>query len=385
VTALRPPRLVLFDIDGTLVLARGAGRRAMGQALVETFGTAGPIADYDFRGKTDPRIVLDLMGAAGIEAQRIRAAMADCFDAYAHALEAALAGGGVEVLPGVSELVGDLAARDNVVLGLLTGNIEAGARVKLADGTVAALPAGRLRLRRRRPELPAADRDGARAAALGTGIHAGPGRRHRRHAARRGVRACLRRGGGRRRDRFPPARRPAGVPPGPPVQGPVRHRRRRGSPAIAISGLTAVSLLIVWLHVLSVSIWIGGLFYQSYVLLPAARRSGDVRAFLEPARRGRVIAWVAACVVVLTGLYNVTQLGGVERMMQGGGTALAGKFLLVLVMISLNAHRDFAHLPRLAASGDARGLRAIAMLDHAVLLLAVVVIYLGLLVSRTGH
>lgn len=146
-----------------------------------------------------------------------------------------------------------------------------------------------------------------------------------------------------------------------------------------------MSLLIVWLHVLSVSIWIGGLFYQSYVLLPAARRSGDVRAFLEPARRGRVIAWVAACVVVLTGLYNVTQLGGVERMMQGGGTALAGKFLLVLVMISLNAHRDFAHLPRLAASGDARGLRAIAMLDHAVLLLAVVVIYLGLLVSRTGH
>lgn len=131
-TALRAPRLVLFDIDGTLVLARGAGRRAMGQALVETFGTAGPIADYDFRGKTDPRIVLDLMGAAGIEAQRIRAAMADCFDAYAHALEAALAGGGVEVLPGVSELVGDLAARDDVVLGLLTGNIEAGARVKLA-------------------------------------------------------------------------------------------------------------------------------------------------------------------------------------------------------------------------------------------------------------
>ena len=124
-------RLVLFDVDGTLVISRGAGRRAMTRALVETFGTAGPIADYDFRGMTDLRIVADLMAAAGVPPDRVRAGLAHCFSAYALALEEAVAGGGVEVLPGIHDLVRDLSARDDVLLGLLTGNIEEGARVKL--------------------------------------------------------------------------------------------------------------------------------------------------------------------------------------------------------------------------------------------------------------
>jgi uncharacterized membrane protein len=147
-----------------------------------------------------------------------------------------------------------------------------------------------------------------------------------------------------------------------------------------------VTLAVVWLHVVGVVVWIGGLFYQSHVLIPAARRSGDVRAFVEAARRGRVVTWTAAGLVVLTGLYNVTQLGGVERVAgSGAGTALAAKFFLVLVMIWLGAHRDFAQLPRLAASPDTALLRKVSMLDHAVLLLAVVVIYLGVTVSRVGH
>jgi len=59
-------RLVLFDIDGTLLSASGAGRRALGRALVDVFGTAGPIDTYDFHGGTDPQIVRDLLGAAGL-------------------------------------------------------------------------------------------------------------------------------------------------------------------------------------------------------------------------------------------------------------------------------------------------------------------------------
>ena len=54
-------RLLLFDIDGTLVSARGAGRRALKAALERVFGTTGPLEAYDLRGKTDPRIVFDLM------------------------------------------------------------------------------------------------------------------------------------------------------------------------------------------------------------------------------------------------------------------------------------------------------------------------------------
>jgi hypothetical protein len=92
--------------------------------------------------------------------------------------------------------------------------------------------------------------------------------------------------------------------------------------------------------------------------------------------------------VVLTGFYNVTQLGPLERVMQSGaGLMLAGKFVLVLIAISIAAQRDFGHLPRLthaAQNGQEyrRRLRIIAALDHAVLVLALVIIYLGLAISR---
>ena len=125
-------RLFLFDVDGTLVTARGAGRAALGQALAETYGTAGDIDGYDFRGKTDPRIVLDLMRAAGLADDVIEARMSACFDAYVAHLDRQIGDGArVTVLPGVGEVVRALAARADALVGLLTGNIEAGARVKL--------------------------------------------------------------------------------------------------------------------------------------------------------------------------------------------------------------------------------------------------------------
>ena len=125
-------RLFLFDIDGTLVTARGAGRLAVGAALRATYGTAGDIDGYDFRGKTDPRIVVDLMRGAGIADDVIEARMASCFDAYTVELERQIGDGSrVIVLPGVAEVVRALSTRDDALVGLLTGNIEAGARVKL--------------------------------------------------------------------------------------------------------------------------------------------------------------------------------------------------------------------------------------------------------------
>ena len=127
-------RLFLFDIDGTLVIARGAGREAFNRALREIFGTVGPAEPgYDFRGKTDPRILHDLMGAAGFRAPEIDARAATFFAVYARELAEVVGDGRrVEVLPGIPELVRALADRDDAVIGLLTGNVEAGARVKLA-------------------------------------------------------------------------------------------------------------------------------------------------------------------------------------------------------------------------------------------------------------
>jgi phosphoglycolate phosphatase len=157
-----PRRLFLFDIDGTLVTAAGAGRAALSRALLATYGVTGPIDAYDFRGKTDPRIVSDLMRGAGLEDARIVAGLSACYAAYVAELEAVIGDGSrLRVMPGVAELVRALAGRDDAVLGLLTGNIRDGARVKLAPtGLWPLFPIGAFGSddmdRRRRARTPAA-------------------------------------------------------------------------------------------------------------------------------------------------------------------------------------------------------------------------------------
>ncbi len=126
-------RLVLFDIDGTILVARGAGRRALAVALKDVYGTAGNIDGYDLRGQTDPRIVHDLMEGAGLEREAVRDRLDDCFEAYVRGLAAEIGDGrAVVTLPGIADLVRRLHDHGEVLLGLLTGNIEAGARIKLA-------------------------------------------------------------------------------------------------------------------------------------------------------------------------------------------------------------------------------------------------------------
>ena len=125
-------RLFLFDVDGTLLSARGAGRRALGRALEAVYGVTGPIESYDFRGKTDPQIVFDLLEAAGVSAGQVQDRLSGFYDRYLEDLRAEIwHGGGPALLPGVSELVGRLSECPDAIVGLLTGNIEAGAKIKL--------------------------------------------------------------------------------------------------------------------------------------------------------------------------------------------------------------------------------------------------------------
>jgi phosphoglycolate phosphatase-like HAD superfamily hydrolase len=124
-------KLILFDIDGTLVLTGGAGGRAMGRACADVFG--GDVATpVPMAGRTDTWIVTQMAAQHG---QTVDAELLARFrDVYvAHLVrEIARPVGRHGVLPGVAETLAALAAREDVYVGLLTGNFRRGAEIKLS-------------------------------------------------------------------------------------------------------------------------------------------------------------------------------------------------------------------------------------------------------------
>lgn len=126
-------KLVLFDIDGTLLWTDGAGRAAIRAALLHEMGATGPIDGFRFDGKTDPQIIRELMHAAGhpraADVERIAAVCAR----YVQLLESELPrhAGNVRLFPGVLDLLASIEQRGDGLLGLLTGNLARGARLKL--------------------------------------------------------------------------------------------------------------------------------------------------------------------------------------------------------------------------------------------------------------
>jgi phosphoglycolate phosphatase len=127
----RARSLVLFDIDGTLLSAAGVSASALRESLHLCFGTEGTLAGYDYSGKTDPQIVRELMAEAGFELPLIRQRMAATLSEYLRRLQERLRPEHVREKPGMVALVKALANEPGVTLGLLTGNIEAGARLKI--------------------------------------------------------------------------------------------------------------------------------------------------------------------------------------------------------------------------------------------------------------
>lgn len=123
--------LLLFDIDGTLLLSGGAGTRAMDRGFHHLYGIKEATKGRDFSGMVDPVILRDLffhVRRQGCTSEELNLMV----EVYLRFLEEELqASSGFRVLPGVAELLDRLSIRKDVRLGLATGNLEKGARMKL--------------------------------------------------------------------------------------------------------------------------------------------------------------------------------------------------------------------------------------------------------------
>jgi phosphoglycolate phosphatase len=125
-------RLILFDIDGTLLRDGVAAKIAFARALRETYQTTGPIEGFRFAGMTDPECVSEIMRSAGIDEAVIQQSRHECLRRYVENLSAEIQLHHDAVLfPGVRELLDRLHKLESVLMGLLTGNVSRGAELKL--------------------------------------------------------------------------------------------------------------------------------------------------------------------------------------------------------------------------------------------------------------
>jgi phosphoglycolate phosphatase-like HAD superfamily hydrolase len=131
-----PDRLILFDVDGTLVRG-GPAREAFGIALEASFGTTGAIDGHDFSGKTDPQIAYELLLGDGLTLDRVKEGLPRLWAYYLAELEARLTVAPMQMIPGVGGLLAALEGAQRAALGLVTGNIASGAQLKLRSVGIA--------------------------------------------------------------------------------------------------------------------------------------------------------------------------------------------------------------------------------------------------------
>ncbi|MGH2570236.1 MAG: HAD family hydrolase [bacterium] len=124
-------RLVLFDIDGTLLLSGGAGLLALERAFTELHGVEGGTRGVEYHGLTDP-VIVQSIARVHLSRELDEAEFASVVESYLGHLEDTLRESiGFHTLPGARELVLELSERDDVGLGLVTGNFEPAAWRKL--------------------------------------------------------------------------------------------------------------------------------------------------------------------------------------------------------------------------------------------------------------
>ncbi|MCG8341740.1 MAG: HAD hydrolase-like protein [Chlorobiales bacterium] len=125
-------KLVLFDIDGTLLLTNGSNRRILIDALMAVYGTEGSARSHSFAGKMDSVIIYEVLKAAGLDEKQIAEKFTVVKNTYIDLLKQQMLPEDIELMKGIPELLQALSGRKDIVLGLLTGNFEGSGRHKLA-------------------------------------------------------------------------------------------------------------------------------------------------------------------------------------------------------------------------------------------------------------
>ncbi|MGB1288693.1 MAG: HAD family hydrolase [Aggregatilineales bacterium] len=127
-------KLVLLDIDGTLLHGGGIGRAAKAVAMKDVFGTDGGVETHPFGGKTDWQILNETLIGAGISAATIQAKLGAYQEQFAKHMAAMIDDFPVAACPGAHDLVNTLHADEGILMGIVTGNTSLTAPIKLRAG-----------------------------------------------------------------------------------------------------------------------------------------------------------------------------------------------------------------------------------------------------------
>ncbi len=129
-------KLLLFDVDLTLVNTGGAGLRALDQAFTEVLGVSAATEGVAPHGKTDPAIIREVCLKRSLSLDPdVDSIVSRILERYVHFLEAeVITSPEYRVLPGILDVLEEVDQREDVLTGLATGNVEAGARMKLERG-----------------------------------------------------------------------------------------------------------------------------------------------------------------------------------------------------------------------------------------------------------
>jgi phosphoglycolate phosphatase-like HAD superfamily hydrolase len=122
-------KLILFDIDGTLISTGGAGVRSLDYAFRDAFGIPNAFAEISMAGKTDVLIVKEALARHGLPNDN--GVIPQILDLYLKHLAKEILTSPLELKPGIKEALDVLKTQPEFTIGLLTGNLEDGARIKL--------------------------------------------------------------------------------------------------------------------------------------------------------------------------------------------------------------------------------------------------------------